>query len=178
MKIRRIALPLALAASIGIVSSGCMGSFALTKMLYNFNNTITGNKIVNNLIFWVLLWLPVYGGAMFIDGVILNLIEFWTGGNPLAAQLQESDTRLANFKATQAADGSITVQRGDQTFTVEPMAGHRVRISSQDGLLGFAEFNADGSSTVYDATGRPLRTISAADFEAAQPALQQLVMAQ
>ena len=43
MKMRRIALPMVLATSIGIVSSGCMGSFALTKMLYNFNSTITGN---------------------------------------------------------------------------------------------------------------------------------------
>lgn len=178
MKLRRAALPLVLAGSIGIVSSGCMGSFALTKMLYNFNETITGNKIINNLLFWVLLWLPVYGGAMFIDGAILNLIEFWTGGNPLASQLQESDTRLANFKASQAADGTVTVQRGDQTFTIEPLAGNRVRISSQDGLLGFAEFNSDGSSTVYDATGRPLQTISAAAYTDAQPQLQQLVMAQ
>ena len=126
----------------------------------------------------MLLWIPVYGGAMFIDGAILNLIEFWTGGNPLAAQLQESDTRLASVKASQAADGTVTVQRGEQTFTVEPMAGNRVRISSQDGLLGFAEFNADGSSTVYDATGRPLQTLSAADYAAAQPQLQQLVLAQ
>ena len=175
MKVRRIALPFVLAGLISFGTSACMGSFALTKMLYNFNNTITGNKIVNNLIFWVLIWVPVYGGAMFIDGAILNLIEFWTGDNPLAVQLPESDTRLAAVEARQAADGTVIVRRGDQTFTVEPLSGNRLRIASPDGILGYAELNADGSSTVYDAAGRPLRTISAADFAVAQPQLQMLV---
>ena len=48
----KIARPVvALSVSLALFGAGCMGSFALTKRLYAFNDTITGNKIINNLIF-------------------------------------------------------------------------------------------------------------------------------
>ena len=44
---------------------------------------VTGNKIVNNLVFWGLAIVPVYSLAMAGDLLILNTIEFWTGNKLL-----------------------------------------------------------------------------------------------
>jgi len=63
--------------------TGCYGKFALTKKLYKWNGTI-GEKHVRSLVMWILMWIPAYEACGFIDFAVLNLIEFWTGSNPLA----------------------------------------------------------------------------------------------
>jgi hypothetical protein len=64
---------------------GCYGSFALTKKVYNLNGNV-GDKFINTIVMWVFMILPVYEAAGFIDLVVLNTLEFWTGNNPLAMQ--------------------------------------------------------------------------------------------
>ena len=68
----------------GLIQSSCMGKFALLKKLYSWNEKATGNKFLDNLLFWILNIVPVYSIVVFVDAVILNLIEFWTGVNPIA----------------------------------------------------------------------------------------------
>ncbi len=76
--------------------TSCMGSFALTKKLYKWNEGVTNNKYLNNVIYWLLGGVQAYTATLFIDGVILNLIEFWSGSNPLAfAPDFEGTDRLA-----------------------------------------------------------------------------------
>jgi hypothetical protein len=70
----------------GLIQTSCMGKFALLKKLYSWNESASDNKFINNLLFWILNILPVYGIVVIVDAVILNLIEFWTGANPLALQ--------------------------------------------------------------------------------------------
>ena len=55
--------------------TGCYGNFALTKKLYNWNGQV-GDKWVNSAVMWVLMIVPVYEVAGFIDFAILNLIQF------------------------------------------------------------------------------------------------------
>ena len=92
----------ALLMSISVVSSGCFGSFKLVRKVYDFNASI-GNKLAQTLVFYVLNIIPVYGIAGWIDIVILNLIEFWTGSNPLAMQEGQTETQIvqANGKTYQ-----------------------------------------------------------------------------
>lgn len=73
-----------MAAAILSTTSGCYGEFALTKNIYNWNGSATGNKFVNQLIFYGLVIIPVYGVVMIADVVIFNLIEFWGGSNPIS----------------------------------------------------------------------------------------------
>ena len=61
--------------SVGVFSTGCLGSFKLTNVTYQYNQTI-GSKWVNELIF--ILFIPVYAITFLIDGLVLNSIEFWT----------------------------------------------------------------------------------------------------
>ncbi len=74
----------AVLASAAILCSSCFGSFGLTRKVYNWNSTV-GDKWVNELVFLGLNIVPVYWLASFVDVVVLNSIEFWTGENPVAA---------------------------------------------------------------------------------------------
>lgn len=84
MRKRMGAIALALALAFGI--QGCFGKFNLVRKVYKFNGTV-GNKWVNELVFLVFNIVPVYGVAGFIDAVVLNSIEFWSGKNPVTAKV-------------------------------------------------------------------------------------------
>ena len=68
----------------GFIQTSCMGKFVILKKLYAWNQEVSGNKFVNNLIFWVFSFFLVYPAVAVVDAVIFNLIEFWTGNNPIA----------------------------------------------------------------------------------------------
>ncbi len=73
----------ALLLSATIVMTSCIGSFRLTNNIKDWNEGVS-NKWVNEVIFIALHIIPVYEIAMFVDGVVLNSIEFWTGSNLVA----------------------------------------------------------------------------------------------
>lgn len=70
---------------MSLVISGCYGPFNLTRQVHHFNGQ-AGDKYVNELIFISFAILPVYTGAAFLDAVLFNSIEFWTGRNPVTSQ--------------------------------------------------------------------------------------------
>jgi hypothetical protein len=82
---------------MGVIQTGCFGSFALTKKVYEFNDGLE-NKWLKSIAFWGLNIIPVYGFAGFVDVVILNLVEFWTGSNPLAMQEGEVEEQIIAFR--------------------------------------------------------------------------------
>jgi hypothetical protein len=86
-------IALILSFSIGILSfQSCIGNFVLTRKLLNFNQRLS-NKWVNEIVFLVMVIIPVYGVCILIDGIILNSIEFWTGSNPLAMEEGQVETK-------------------------------------------------------------------------------------
>ena len=66
------------------LTSCFVGSYSCLTKCWNFNNTMTGNKYVNAIVSYVLAPFEFSIGG-FLDTVVLNTIEFWTGSNPLAA---------------------------------------------------------------------------------------------
>jgi hypothetical protein len=113
MKKRMLTIGLAGLVLCGSLSlQGCYGSFALTKKVYNWNGTL-GNKWVKSIVFFVFGFvLPVYGLSAFIDAIALNLVEFWTGSNPLAAAQTHMDKSYADGTRVQAdrlPDGRLSV---------------------------------------------------------------------
>ena len=82
-----------IAAILG-TSTGCFGEFALTRKLWAWNDDVTDSRFVNNLVFYALAILPVYEVVGAADLIIFNLIEFWTGDNPLAMQEGERDRQI------------------------------------------------------------------------------------
>lgn len=74
-----------IALFLPIATSGCFGEFRLTRNVYGWNKSISKDKWGRWLVFLVITIVPVYGIAMFVDALIINSIEFWTGKNPVAA---------------------------------------------------------------------------------------------
>ncbi len=84
-----------------VAQSGCFGEFQLVRKVYNWNQDLSSSKFVRTLMFYVLNIIPVYGIASFIDVVILNLIEFWSGSNPVAMNEGDHEMQLVTVKGVE-----------------------------------------------------------------------------
>ena len=94
-----------------ITLTGCYGSYACFNKLLSWNGTL-GNKWLNSIVHFAMWVIPVYGIATFVDFLVLNTVEFWTGSNPLAAgdSYYEQDAQGNTIAAVKNADGSMTVE--------------------------------------------------------------------
>ncbi|WP_188458768.1 DUF3332 domain-containing protein [Psychroflexus planctonicus] len=86
--------------SVTILSTSCLGSFSAFNSLRDWNDGLTNNKFMDNLVFWALNIVPVYSLFLAGDVFLFNLLEFWTGSNPIAMVDGESETQYANIKGT------------------------------------------------------------------------------
>jgi hypothetical protein len=103
---RRTIAVLALAGFLPLTTTGCFGQFQLVRKTYQFNKDVSPDKWVRELVFLVMTIIPVYGIASFLDAIIINSIEFWTGKNPVTAFNGATRT-------VQTADGTATFTRLD-----------------------------------------------------------------
>lgn len=88
--LRRLVLVAAIVPLLG--STGCFGSFQLTRKFYAFNKNISPDKWVQELFFVATAFLvPVYGVASLIDVVFLNTMEFW--GQPVSVDVADGAVR-------------------------------------------------------------------------------------
>ena len=111
-KMKKVFLTIALASTLFL--SSCIGSFGLTNMYYNWNQSI-GNKFINEIVFFATSCLvPVYGVCIFVDGVVLNSIEFWTGSNPVASKTEVINTENGKV-LVQSNENGYTITKGDET---------------------------------------------------------------
>ena len=81
-----------------LLFTSCLGSFSAFNNLREWNDGATDSKFVDNLIFWGVNIIPVYGLFFLGDTIIFNVIEFWTGDNPIAMNEGESDTQVLAYK--------------------------------------------------------------------------------
>ena len=93
---RKVFLSIAVAAilAVGTLQTSCMGSFKLTNGLYSWNENV-GSKFVNELIFLLFVIIPVYEVTLLVDGIVLNTIEFWSGGDVFAMKPGETEVKIA-----------------------------------------------------------------------------------
>ena len=82
--------------------SSCIGSFRLTNKIKTWNEGI-GNKFVNELLFLAMHIVPVYQVSIFVDALVFNSIEFWTGKTAIA---NAGETKVV--KNSQGQDVEIT----------------------------------------------------------------------
>lgn len=98
---------LLLGGALALGASGCYGKFALTKKLYDWNGTL-GNKFLVWIVFFLFIIIPVYGVTTFVDGIVFNLIEFWTGNNPLSGGSATSSGGGESARTVDHEDGTRT----------------------------------------------------------------------
>ena len=72
---------LLLVVSVGWLASGCFGKFQLTRKLYEANQSVE-DKYLRSAVTW--LFVIPYALTGVLDIFLFNLIEFWSGENPIA----------------------------------------------------------------------------------------------
>ncbi len=164
---------LMLVASMCTASFGCYGSFNLVKKVYKFNGTV-GDKWVNELVFLVMNVVPVYGVSVFIDAVVLNTIEFWSGTNPVMAEGAQPSTMKGDDGSTitfNSRDKVMEITRtipgkGEIVYRVTRENGQSVVEDKDNNILARCVAGDDGSMTLLDAKGQVLQTYSKTQVEA------------
>lgn len=144
---RGIALTLAAAAVLG--TSGCFGSFNLTRKLYGFNKGVSNDKFVRELVFLGLNIVPIYGIASAIDVLVANTVEFWTGENPI------SMTGSIKVDSTTVVKRVGVVKNGERIMTLSTFKFDKLvattTISLKRGAtsMAFETVLADGRTESY-----------------------------
>jgi len=166
-------IALVLVAAVGALSAGCFGKFQLTRKVYDMNKSID-EKYVRSAATWIFVIVPVYGFAALLDLIVFNVIEFWTGENPIAEakvtkMYAQGDGRTV---LTLSRDGSATVAvveryegerlvstlrvRDDgrgKVAAVETAAGGKVRevsaVAASDGSVDVTVATAAGTGTEH-----------------------------
>lgn len=85
---------MAITLASSLLFSSCLGSFNAFNNLKDWNKGVSDSKFVNNLVFWGLNIIPVYGLFFLGDAIIFNVIEFWSGSNPIAMREGETEVQL------------------------------------------------------------------------------------
>lgn len=63
---------------------GCYGKFALTRSVYDANSQVT-DKYARSAVTIIFVIIPVYEVSAIVDFLVLNVIEFWSGKNPVGS---------------------------------------------------------------------------------------------
>ncbi len=104
--------------------TGCLGdsnkkadTFACIKTVHKYNTgEISSNKWVNEILF-IIPGSICYGVGGFLDVIIFNSIQFWSGENPLLAQdingveyqivKTETGARITNLSTNESAEVAL-----------------------------------------------------------------------
>jgi hypothetical protein len=116
--IRKTALMFTL-SSLVLTQTGCFGEFALTRKVYEFHDGLTDSKFVKSLLYWIPGGL-VYMIASAADAVIFNLIEFWSGSNPLSMNEGDHEIQLTNFDGV-----DYKIEATKDRFTTTQLSGEK-----------------------------------------------------
>jgi hypothetical protein len=144
---RTIVLTLTAAALLG--TSGCFGSFNLTRKLYGFNKDVSKDKFVRELVFLGLNVVPIYGIAGFIDAVVANTVEFWTGENPI------SMTGSIKVDSATVVKRVGVVKNGERIMTLSTFKSNKLvatttmRLEPGATSMAFETVLADGRTESY-----------------------------
>lgn len=111
------------AATLG---SGCWGSFSLTGKVYDWNGTF-GSKWASWGVFLVFIILPVYGTLLFLDAVIFNTIEFFSGNNPIKRSADLGNGQRMVFNPVENDSQAVDVEHYDGETLVRAFRIHKTR---------------------------------------------------
>lgn len=174
MSFRRTVLPLTLLIALALPQSGCIGSFRLTNAVYDFNRGL-GSLVVQEIVFLAFLILPVYNIAILVDAIILNVIEAFTGSNPMGKNAGDAevvaladDTSLSVLRTADGVHTVLALPGQDPMVRTFRFAKDRLDVQDGDGvLLARAEWDRHGGVVVTDGGGRMIRDYSPAEVDRA-----------
>ena len=158
---KKINLKVAVCLLIGSLAySSCVGSYGLFNGYAKWQRTMTDNKFVNAIVGFILT--PIVGGVcLFIDSLVLNTIEFWTGDNPMSAsigktlQVMGSDGRY--YAVTVMKNGyEIKAPTGELSYFKYDKQKNLWSLEQNGETRELFRYNGDGTITTVLANGRQL----------------------
>lgn len=162
----------ALLLSATILLSSCIGSFGLTNKVKDWNDSL-GNKWVNELVFICMHIVPVYEVSIFVDAVVLNSIEFWTGNNPMAANVGETNivknTAGEDIQITTTENG-YNLSNGEQEMQLVFDEAEKTWSAVYDNeSVKLMQFTGDNSAQMFTINGNSMNvTLDEAGVNAAR----------
>ena len=157
-----------------LLLGGCYGPFHLTRRVHTWNGQV-GDKWINELVFLLLGFIPVYSVSIWADALIFNSIEFWTGDNPMAKgpptkTFTKGDAKtVVTYLPQQGQEQMIVqqMQKGQPTRTLhlERRDGVTLARDGQGEVVFIATSMSDGGVSVKDAEGRDVAKYSPQDVE-------------
>jgi hypothetical protein len=144
---------------------GCYGDFPLTHAVYRMNGRVE-NTLVEQVVFWAFVILPVYGGAFCIDALVFNLVDFWFDEDVDISQYETPEGETVTVEPSQSGDElTVTVTRDGEVqnrMTFVRMEDHIEARDIDGNVVGQVEVDEDGTLKLMDENGSVVRTISAA----------------
>ena len=145
---KKISLKVAVVLLAGsFLCSSCIGSFNLFNKYEKWQCNMTNNKFVNGIVGLILQ--PIVGSiCIFVDAVVLNTIEFWTGSNPVTAsstqQVMGQDGRYYAVKTTKKGY-EIKSPTGEITLLLYDKKNDSWSVVQNGVTQELFRFNADGT---------------------------------
>ena len=138
--------------------SSCIGSFSLFNKYEKWQCNMTSNKYVNGIVGFILQ--PIVGGiCLFVDSVVLNTIEFWTGSNPMAAgQVKTVMGQDGRYYAIKTLKNGYEVKSptGEKTLFIHNDQNDSWSMTQNGITKEIIRFNADGTSQATLQNGEKL----------------------
>ena len=134
-----------------LFSSCAVGSFSLFNKYAKWQTHMTSDKYVNAIVGFFLGGF-VYPITLFVDSIVLNTIEFWTGSNPLAENVGKTQTIQGQdgvlYAVTTLENGyQITNPAGEVTMLVYNAANDSWSIEQNGMTQELFRYNGDGTIT-------------------------------
>lgn len=131
--------------------SSCIGSYSLFNSYAKWQRTMSSNKFVNAIVGFFLT--PIVGAiCLVVDSLVLNTIEFWTGDNPMHANIGKTQQVLGSdgryYAVTTLKDGyEIKAPTGELSYFKYDKQ-QKIWSLTQDGKsTELFRFNPDGTIT-------------------------------
>lgn len=147
--------------SVSILSTSCIGSFPLFHKFHTWNEGVSKNKFVNELVFFCFHIIPVYEVCYLADGLIFNSIEFWSGKSPLAKAGEKKTLKGSNgdmYCITTTENGyNIVDETKDEAFNLKFDEKTQTWSAEINGATyKLATMNEDGTITMNLRNGETL----------------------
>lgn len=155
---KKIQLRVVVALLVGsCLFSSCIGSFSLFNKYAAWQKDMTSNKFVNAIVGFFLM--PIAGSVtLFIDSVILNTIEFWTGDNPVASNIGKTENIMGKdgliYAVKTLRNGyEITSPTGEVTMLTYNKKKNSWNIEQNGISQELFQFSEDGKSIKMTVNG-------------------------
>jgi len=165
---KAVAVGLVVALAPALLS--CYGRFPLTRAVYRLNGEIQAppvrKGVVESVVMWAFIIVPVYGVSMLADALVFNLVEFWTGKPIRIGAADVPDGGKVVLEPSEDGQEAVLTRWQDGEVVAQirfvKVSGTTSEVRDEDGnVLGLVMRTPQGSLELTDRHGRMVSMIEA-----------------